>query len=797
MKKYPYAPGTLVAWNISVYETIYGAHSNIGLEQYFCGLLKIKDATSRIEESSQLSEVDITLFRYEINTLENILTQVSIDRTWARRRLREIVGRGNYHWDKETIVHRNDNLRDIFERATKITQTYNASSVHAIHMMEALLESPTPAILTLLAELKVNISDLSNLVQQENVSNPSLTPPPINGDQKNNITNTVHENNDVLSALGRDLTAMAMSGKLDSVIGRDDELLQITRTLTRKTKSNPVLVGDAGVGKTAIVEGLAVRIANKDITKSLWGHRIVELRMSSLIAGTKFRGDMEERLNRIIETVENDKKLILFLDELHTLVSAGDGGADVANILKPALARGTIRCIGSTTFNEFQRYIENDPAFARRFIRVQINEPSESEAIEILHGLRTSFEKHHQVNIDKNAIVSAVKFSIRYIKDRNLPDKAIDLLDEACAMVKVQTLSYKDISDDTISTTNLSKQDYESVTSSVVAEVVAERTGIEVTELLDKGTEKFQQLEKHLYEKVIGQDAAVNTVADRLRLAAVGLRDEHKPVGVFLFLGPTGVGKTFLAESIADKLFGSDQYLIRIDMSEFMERHTVARLIGSPPGYIGHDEEGQLTGALKKRPYSLVLLDEIEKAHPQIWDLFLQVFDDGRLTDGKNRTIDASHAIFVMTTNIGVNHDAKRTVGFINNIKDGTIEKERERYLAEIRNSFRPEFLNRIDDIVIFNSLTKQNIESIAKREIENIKNKLELRNIGLEVQNDVFELLINEGFSSDYGARHMHRTIETLIGKPLSEYLLQANTKERQQLTIVLNDNIIVVSSE
>ncbi|MBI4665191.1 MAG: ATP-dependent Clp protease ATP-binding subunit [Nitrospinae bacterium] len=790
MKMLPYSPGVVAAWQIAVMETTGARMARIAPEQYLCGLMKLAEAAGYIERSGQLAPADEQILRMEVETVNRLLSQSGIDRVAARRRLRQIVGVGAYDWSGEKVVHRDALLKKMFDRGNAIATAFRAPAVNTVHLLEAVCESPTPIIKRLFRELNAELPALERLAEQ---ANGALAPPPQPGAEPLS-QDTVSPGeapagsaeND-LRTLGRDLTALAKAGRIDPLIGRREELSRIERVLTRKTKSNPALVGEAGVGKTAVVEGLALRIAQGAITPALRDCRVVEIRMSALIAGTKYRGDFEERLNRIVSAAEADPKLILFLDELHTLIGAGDGGGgglDAANILKPALARGSMRCIGATTFDEYERRIEKDPALARRFMKVVINEPSEDEALEILRGVKPAFESHHGMVIEDTAVEAAVRLSARYLKDRRLPDKAIDLLDEACSMIKVETLG-----------PSTGAKPLGPVTARAVAEVVAERTGINVTEAENGQSARFLDLEEILLARVVGQDNAVRAVSARLRVSGAGLRDPGKPVGVFLFMGPTGVGKTYLAEQLAMALFGDERGMIRIDMSEFMEAHTVARLTGAPPGYVGHDEEGQLTGALKKRPYSLVLLDEVEKAHPQVWDLFLQVFDDGRLTDGKGRTVDASHAVFVMTSNIGSNKVRERPLGFTSH--DVENDDSRKGYLMALAERFRPELINRIDDVVVFNPLDEDGIRSIARMALSGIGEILARRSIAFNADDDAINIIASKGFDPTYGARHLRRVMETLVDKPLSEYLLKGEITGGDTITMkVRGDEITFVKT-
>lgn len=795
MKKSPYSPGLLAAWRISAGETVAGKIPKIGVIQFLCGLLKLKDAIPYIESSVSFSLADMTIMKEEARVLEDIFSRVGLDPAATRRGLREAVGIGGYEWKDDAPVHRSSSLKAVFERAAYISNGFNSDWVKAPHMLEAIFEDPPPQVKELLSGRKIKTQEVERLAEQANAAAHAPSPATAGAQipsQKNTAPEfSVDALSGSLTQFGRDLTALAAQGKLGPVIGRRDEMLRLARVLCRKTKSNPALVGEAGVGKTAIVEGLAARIAQKKVAEEMWGHRIVEIRMGQLVAGTKYRGDFEERLNRIVAEAEADPKLILFLDELHTLVGAGDGGSgglDAGAILKPALARGTIRCIGATTFDEYQKHIAADKALARRFIPVRVEEPSEAETLELLRGLKASFEQHHGAVIEEGALDAAVRLSMRYIRDRRLPDKAIDLIDEACALVKVDTLSHHPGSP---SGATGGKKAFEHVTAEIVAQAVRELTGIEPAELAGAGpAQLYLRLADKLREKIAGQDRAIAKVTQRLRMGAAGLRDENRPVAVFLFPGPTGVGKTCMAKLISEEVFGDTGGMIRLDMSEFGEKHNVARLIGAPPGYLGHGQEGQLTGALKKRPYSLVLLDEIEKAHPDVWDIFLQLFDAGRLTDGNGETVDATHAIFVMTSNIGAERLKERAVGFgADKIRD-----EAGEYLKALESAFRPEFLNRIDEVVVFEPLNRERARIIAKMALDEISEKLAKRSLSLQIGEGVVDKLVTEGFSEAYGARNMRRTVENLVAKPLGDMLLAGASGGKTITLAIEGDRLKIV---
>ncbi|MBI2949048.1 MAG: ATP-dependent Clp protease ATP-binding subunit [Verrucomicrobia bacterium] len=582
-----------------------------------------------------------------------------------------------------------------------------------------------------------------------------------------------------LSVFGKDLTQLARDDKLQPCIGRRDELLQIIRALSRETKSNPVLLGDAGVGKTAIVEGLAWRMArNKDA--ALTGKRIVQLNVADLVAGASSRGEFEARMQGLVREVAASPDVILFIDELHTLVGAGAGSGplDAANIMKPALARGELRCVGATTLAEFQKYIERDAALERRFQPITVSEPTADEAVEILaEGYLKRFEGKHGVTILPEAIQAAVSLSVRFMRERRLPDKAVDLLDEACARIAVPILSAQP-GDNT---------DAAIVTADVVRQAVAEKTGIPLAQMDEGERKRLGEMADQLKRRVIGQDKACETVAQAVQRSRVGLKAPNRPVAVLLFVGPTGVGKTELAKATASFLFDSERAMVRLDMSEFMEKHTVSRLIGSPPGYVGHDEEGQLTGPLRRSPYCVVLLDEVEKAHPDVLNLFLQVFEDGRLTDAKGRTADASNALFIITSNVGQTR-SRPAIGFGQRVGD----EQPPSLEAAVRNAFRPEFFNRLDAVVAFNPLSADDLEKIAELMLGQIKDRLGTQGIEIVITKEAVAWICAHDQDASLGARPVRRTIERAVENPLATMLVQAEINSGDRVVIVVRDQAL-----
>ena len=611
---------------------------------------------------------------------------------------------------------------------------------------------------------------------------------------------------------------MAREGKLDPVIGRADEIEQTIEILSRRTKNNPALIGDPGVGKTAIVEGIAQRIVNDEVPETLTDRRVVQLDLAGMVAGSKYRGEFEERLKKVIDEItENEGQIILFVDELHTLVGAGaaEGAMDAGNMLKPALARGEMHVIGATTLDEYRKDVEGDPALERRFQPVFVREPTVDETIEILHGLKDRYEAFHRVRISDEAIVAAAELSDRYVRDRFLPDKAIDLIDQAGARVRLR-MKTKD--DDTRSLEEdlrrlarerdqaTAAEDYDragqikdqidsrrgdiddkqkkrqrapEVTAEDIAEVVSRATGIPVSQLTTEERQRLLQLEQQLHGRIVGQDEAVRAVAEAVRRSRAGLADPRKPIGSFLFLGPTGVGKTELARTLADALFGSEDLMVRFDMSEFQERHTVSRLVGAPPGYVGYDEAGQLTEQVRRRPYSVLLFDEIEKAHPDVFNILLQILDDGRLTDAQGRTVDFKNTVVIMTSNLGADRIQEHA-------RSGEpFEQLQEDLMDILRRSFRPEFINRIDEIIVFRALTEEQLVDITHLLLDRLTRRLRAQHVEVEFSDDAVRLLAREGYDPEFGARPLGRTIQRLVENPLSNMVLNGDTEPGDKVRV------------
>lgn len=643
-----------------------------------------------------------------------------------------------------------------------------------------------------------------------------------------------------LDGLARDLTAFAKEGNLDPVIGRSKEIERVIQVLSRRTKNNPVLIGEPGVGKTAIAEGLAQKIVNNEIPETLRDKRVMTLDMGSVVAGTKYRGEFEDRLKKIMDEIRQAGNIILFIDELHTLIGAGgaEGAIDASNILKPALARGELQCIGATTLDEYRKYIEKDAALERRFQPITVDQPSPEEAIQILHGLRDRYEAHHRVKITDEAIEQAVRLSDRYITDRFLPDKAIDLIDEASSKVRLHSYtvppdlknlesSLEDIRkekdaavqsqefekaaalrdteqklrEELDSTRNEWKEKQgrtdSEVTPDDIAQVVASWTGIPVVKLAEEETERLLKMESILHDRVIGQDEAVKAVSRAIRRARAGLKDPKRPMGSFIFLGPTGVGKTELARALAESLFGDENAVIRIDMSEYMEKHSTSRLVGAPPGYVGYEEGGQLTEKVRRKPYSVVLLDEIEKAHPEVFNILLQVLEDGRLTDSKGRTVDFRNTLIIMTSNVGADTIKKNsTLGFTASHDAGKdYNNMKDKVMGELKKSFRPEFLNRIDEIIVFHSLDEEHIGRIVTLMADELRKRLKEQEVDFVLTDKAKAFLAKEGFDPTFGARPLRRAIQKHIEDRLSEELLRGNITKGDQLTIDEDNGELVVN--
>ena len=709
--------------------------------------------------------------------------------------------------------------------SSKTVSTY----VGTEHLLLAILSESDSYAVAFLEELGVSVERLAQAVSKGMQGGADDG---FGGFENESAPNGSQKGGSALDKFGRDLTQAAKNGEIDPVIGREKEIQRVIQILSRRTKNNPVLIGEPGVGKTAVAEGLALEIAKGNVPEILKDKRVVSLDLTGMVAGAKYRGDFEERIKAAIDEVKKSKNTILFIDELHTIVGAGaaEGSADAANILKPSLARGDFQVIGATTLNEYRKYIEKDAALERRFQPVKVGEPTPEQAVQILKGLRDSYEAHHKVKITDEAINAAVTLSSRYIADRYLPDKAIDLIDEGASKVRLASLTspdnVKELEDEIADyekekASAINEQDFEraarlrdeqkelqtklddakkkwqeqqkgnsgEVTAEDIAKIVSEWTGIPVVQLTKEESERLLNMENVLHERVIGQSEAVTAIAKAIRRGRVGLKDPKRPVGSFIFLGPTGVGKTELCKALAEAMFGDENAMLRLDMSEYMEKHTVSKLIGSPPGYVGFEEGGQLTEKVRRKPYSVVLFDEIEKAHPDVFNMLLQILEDGRLTDSQGRTVDFKNTIIIMTSNVGARliTEKQSSLGF-NSENENAEESEKkdikELVTGELRKVFRPEFLNRVDDIIVFNKLNKDEIKQIAVKMLKTLENRLDKMNIKISFTDNAISEIADKGFDENYGARPLRRAIQNEIEDPLSEQMLEGKVKDGAVVT-------------
>ena len=717
----------------------------------------------------------------------------------------------------------------VLRAAVIISSKTGYTYVGTEHLLLAILSESDSYAVAFLEELGVSVERLAQAVSKGMQGGAEEG---FGGFENESAPNGSQKGGSALDKFGRDLTQAAKNGEIDPVIGREKEIQRVIQILSRRTKNNPVLIGEPGVGKTAVAEGLALEIAKGNVPEILKDKRVVSLDLTGMVAGAKYRGDFEERIKAAIDEVKKSKNTILFIDELHTIVGAGaaEGSADAANILKPSLARGDFQVIGATTLNEYRKYIEKDAALERRFQPVKVGEPTPEQAVQILKGLRDSYEAHHKVKITDEAINAAVTLSSRYIADRYLPDKAIDLIDEGASKVRLASLTspdnVKELEDEIADyekekASAINEQDFEraarlrdeqkelqtklddakkkwqeqqkgnsgEVTAEDIAKIVSEWTGIPVVQLTKEESERLLNMENVLHERVIGQSEAVTAIAKAIRRGRVGLKDPKRPVGSFIFLGPTGVGKTELCKALAEAMFGDENAMLRLDMSEYMEKHTVSKLIGSPPGYVGFEEGGQLTEKVRRKPYSVVLFDEIEKAHPDVFNMLLQILEDGRLTDSQGRTVDFKNTIIIMTSNVGARliTEKQSSLGF-NSENENAEESEKkdikELVTGELRKVFRPEFLNRVDDIIVFNKLNKEEIKQIAVKMLKTLENRLDKMNIKISFTDNAISEIADKGFDENYGARPLRRAIQNEIEDPLSEQMLEGKVKDGAVVT-------------
>ena len=790
-------------------------HDYVGTEHVLIGLTKVKNGVA----AKALEELNIVT--------EDIFEAVE-----------EQVGRGN---KKATSIYMTPRVKNVLELAVQVANRMNHNYVGTEHILLGLLSDGGGVAVGILRAMNIRTDDIVEAIRH-------ILGSSTNGNHSGQ--EGANNNGDLgeLTDFATDLNESVKQGKIDPVIGRDTEIQRVIQILSRRTKNNPVLIGEPGVGKTAIAEGLAQRIVNGNVPEILRNKRIISLSISSMLAGAKYRGEFEERLKKAIDEVQQHKDMIIFIDEIHTLVGAGatEGAMDAANILKPALARGEFQVIGATTLDEYKKHIEKDAALERRFQPVQVGEPNEEDALEILRGLRDRYEAFHKAKITDEALKAAVTLSSRYITDRFLPDKAIDVVDEAASKVRMKVFSAApDVKalEDRLNTVKKEKeaavtsQDFEKaaklrdeeqalvkeiddkktvakeesdqkliVTEEDIAAVVAQWTGIPVTKIAEEESETLLHLEDELHKRVIGQDDAVTAVAKAVRRARAGLKDPKRPIGSFLFLGPTGVGKTELARALASSLFGDESAMIRLDMSEYMEKHTVSRLVGAPPGYVGYEEGGQLTDAVRRKPYSVILLDEVEKAHADFFNILLQVLDDGRLTDSQGRTVDFRNTVIIMTSNLGAKalHKNSTELGFLapkkaeshtNDSKIKDFKEAKKSVLDAVKRHFRPEFLNRIDEMIVFHPLTEEDLTKIVTILMSDVTKRLEERDLHLEITPEAMKLLVKEGSDFTMGARPLKRAIQRLIEDPVSDLILKGEAIAGKTIKANAKDNDIVVT--
>lgn len=774
------------------------------------------------------------------NVAAKALSSIGIDLYTVRQRVHELVEKEDFDDLETEEIGYSPEAKTIMEYAVEQAQALGHDYIGTEHILLGIIydtESIACEILISLgADLDIIHDAILDLLNEDTLNDmPKLNVFKENKAPKkdNNTKDNKQKNNSatpLLDKYGRDLNILAQEEKIDPVIGRNHEIERVIQILSRRTKNNPILIGEPGVGKTAVTEGLAQRLINGNIPKVLASKRIISLNMASLVAGTKYRGDFEDRLKKIIDEIIENKNIILFIDEMHTLIGAGaaEGSMDAANILKPALSRGEIQVIGATTLKEYKKYIEKDSALERRFQTIMVNEPSAKDAISILKGIRNKYEKFHCAKITDEAIKAAVKISQRYITDRFLPDKAIDLMDEAAAKVRLKTVNIPtNISQLEQKIQDLKKakekaidnQDYElaatirdqeiqikeelataktawekqnnaqiAVTEEDIADVATLWTGIPVKRLVAKEADRLLHIEDILHKRVVGQNEGVNAVAKAIRRARAGLKDPKRPIGSFLFLGPTGVGKTELARSLAEAIFGDESAMIRFDMSEYMEKHTVSRMLGAPPGYIGYDEGGLLTDAVRRKPYAVILLDEIEKAHPDIFNILLQVLEDGRLTDSQGRTVDFKNTVIIMTSNAGafkLQPQKTNTMGFAVNEDKQIKQNAKKNVMDEVKRQFKPEFLNRIDEIIIFEPLTDKELTQIVTLLLNDVQKRLAEMDIELIIKDEVKSYLLKHGTDTIYGARPLKRAVQRYLQDPLAEQLLQKSIKSMQKIIV------------
>ena len=791
-------------------------HNYIGTEHILYGLAKEgSGVASKVLENQEITPQDI---------VDKII---------------ELIGQGDTIDETLGFTPRTKRVIELaFIEARKLGYNYIGTE----HLLISILREGDSIATRILLELNVNIPKLYNEIVKVINEGEDLTSNDSKSNGKEGKRGSYNQTN-TLNQFGEDLTKKAGEGKLDPIVGRKEEIERVIQILSRRTKNNPCLIGEPGVGKTAVVEGLAQKIVNGDVPEILKDKRVVTMDISSMVAGAKYRGDFEERIKKALEEVKKAGDVILFIDEMHTIVGAGaaEGAIDAANILKPLLARGEIQLVGATTLNEYRKYIEKDSALERRFSPVTVNEPTEKDTITILKGIRDKYEAHHGVKITDQAIDAAVKMSTRYINDRFLPDKAIDLIDEAASRAKLKTYTepenLKKLEEE-IEETRKNKEEavrtqkfekaaslrdkekelkekYEKeqkkwknkntkqitdITEENIAEVIASWTGIPAKKITEDENQRLKNLEKNLHERVIGQNEAVEAVSKAIRRGRVGLKDPKRPIGSFLFLGPTGVGKTELSKALAESLFGDENAMIRVDMSEYMEPHSVSKLIGSPPGYVGFDEGGQLTEKIRRKPYSVILFDEIEKAHPDVMNMLLQILEDGRLTDSQGRTVNFKNTVIIMTSNIGARLITdKKLLGFAQSVnkneeENKEYEQTKKEVMEALKKELRPEFINRIDEIIVFHKLTDEEIDKIIDIMLKEVINRLADQKIKIELEPEVKKLIASKGIDKNFGARPLRRTIQNVLEDKLAEEILDGNLQKNKLAKIGVKDDKIVI---
>ena len=767
-------------------------------------------------------QILLGLLGEETGVAAKVLTDMGVTLRDARREVEKIIGRGSGFVPPE--IPFTPKVKTLFEQSFKEARSLGHNYIGTEHLLLGLTEAGEGVAAKVLQNLDVDLKQLRTAVIRRLGEVASVGAGVGGGSTRRNQTATLEE-------FGRNLTKLAAEGKLDPVVGREKEIERTVQVLGRRTKNNPVLIGEPGVGKTAIAEGLAQRIFNNDVPDILQDKQVISLDMGSVVAGTRFRGDFEERLKKIMEEIRSAGNIVLVIDEIHTLVGAGgmEGGMDAANILKPALARGELQCIGATTLDEYRKHIERDAALERRFQPIKIGEPSVDETVEILQGLRGAYEQHHNLTISDDALVAAAQLSDRYISDRFLPDKAIDLIDEAGSRVRLRHSMASSDRDLKRQISALGKQKNEAVKlqdfdkaselrdremelevqlkdaesgeqmiravvgEEDIAQIVSSWTGVPVNKLTESESEVLLHLEDTLHQRLIGQEQAVTAVSKAIRRARVGLKNPDRPIASFIFSGPTGVGKTELAKSLASYFFGSEENMIRLDMSEYMERHTVSKLIGSPPGFVGYDEGGQLTEAVRRKPYTVILFDEIEKAHPDIFNMLLQMLDDGHLTDAKGRKVDFKNTLIILTSNIGSRVIEKGGGGLGFNVEDeaeANYNRIKTLVNEELKNYFRPEFLNRLDEIIVFTQLQKDEIKEIAEILLKEVTSRLAEKEISLQMSESFKDLVVQQGYNPSYGARPLRRAIMNLLEDSLAEAMLSGQITAGDTAVIDVDDD-------